>query len=113
MDQIRSLPGVRSASAVSYLPFDGMPAATGVEIGGRPKARSGEALVATIRTVMPGYFQTMGIPIRRGRDFTAADNTAQAPYRFVVNEAFVHLYLAGQPPLEQRISADMGSENPF
>src|SRR6185295_4556968 len=76
--EIKHLPGVRSASAVSYLPFNGIAAGTYVGIGGRPPSRPGEELLATIRTVMPGYFQTMGIPIKRGRDFAAADNTLES-----------------------------------
>ena len=113
IEQIGQLPGVRSASAVSYLPFNGMAAGTGVEIAGRPKPKPGEGLVATIRTVMPGYFRTMGIPLLSGRDFTAADNDGATPYRFVVNEAFVRRFLRGERPLGARISAEMDRENPF
>ncbi|HEV3200416.1 MAG TPA: ABC transporter permease [Bryobacteraceae bacterium] len=113
LDEIRRLPGVRSASAVSYLPFDGMPAATDVYIGGRPKPRPGEGIGAVIRTVMPGYFQTMGIPIKSGRDFVPADNNPQSPYRFIVNETFARRYLTGEEPLGKSISAWMGDENPF
>jgi putative ABC transport system permease protein len=111
--RIERLPGVVAASAVSYLPFDGMAAGTHVAIGGRPEARPGEELSGTIRTVMPGYFRTMGIPLRRGRDFTAVDNTPESPYRFVVNEAFVRKYLPGEEPLGKSIMAKMEMTNPF
>lgn len=113
LEQIDRLPGVRSASAVSYLPFDGDAAGTWVNIAGKPKARPGEELLAIIRTVMPGYFRTMGIPLRRGRDFGAADNTQAAPYRFIVNEAFAKKYLANENPLGQSINALMDTKNPF
>ncbi len=113
LDQIDRLPGVRSASAVSYLPFDGDAAGTWVNIAGKPKARPGEELLAIIRTVMPGYFRTMGIPLRRGRDFGAADDTEAAPYRFIVSEAFVKKYLANENPLGQSINALMDTQNPF
>ncbi|HLK65640.1 MAG TPA: ABC transporter permease [Bryobacteraceae bacterium] len=113
LDEIRALPGVRSASAVSFLPFNGMVAGTGVKIGGRPAPGPGEELDANIRTVMPGYFQTMGIPIRRGRDFEPFDNTSDSPYRFIVNETFVRRYLPGEEPLGKSISAEMDSKNPF
>jgi len=112
LDRIQRLPGVRSASAVSFLPFDGMAAGTSVEIGGRPPARPGEALNATIRTVMPGYFHIMGIPIVKGRDFTAADNTTDSPYRFIINETFAKRYLAGEDPLGKQVSALMDQKNP-
>ena len=61
----------------------------------------------------PGYFRTMGIPIRQGRDFTEADNVPSSPFRFVVNEAFARRFLAGQKPLESRISVRMGTTFPF
>ena len=113
LDEIRRLPGVRSASAVSFLPFNGRSAATRVDIGGRLKPQPGEEPVATIRTVMPGYFQTMGIPIKSGRDFAPADNIPQSPYRFIVNETFTRRYLAGEEPLGRSISTLMEIQNPI
>ena len=112
-DKLSQLPGVRSASAVSYLPFNGIASATNLRIGGRPPARPGEELGAVIRTVLPGYFRTMGIPIKAGRDFTAADDLESTSYRFIVNESFVHKFLAGEEPLGKQISAEMGDKNPF
>jgi putative ABC transport system permease protein len=113
VEQLEQLPGVRSASAVSYLPFDGLGAGTYVGIGGRPPARPGEELLATIRTVMPGYFRTMGIPLVSGRDFTAADNQPAAPIRFIVNQAFVNKYLGNEKPLSTQINSLMDRQNPF
>jgi putative ABC transport system permease protein len=113
LDRIQRLPGVRSASVVSFLPFDGLAAGTSVAIGGRPPAKPGEDLNSMIRTVMPGYFRTMGIPLLKGRDFTAADNTSDSPYRFIINETFAKRYLAGEEPLGKQISALMGPTNPL
>jgi putative ABC transport system permease protein len=113
-DRLSQLPGVRSASAISYLPFNGMAAGTGVKIEGRPPANPGEEIVATIRTVLPGYFRTMGIPLVRGRDFTAADDMENTPHRFIVNEAFVRKNLPGEEPIGKQISAWMEEkDNPF
>ncbi|HEY1939109.1 MAG TPA: ABC transporter permease [Candidatus Angelobacter sp.] len=112
-ERLGELPGVRSASAVSYLPFNGQAAGTAVQIGGRPPAKPGEELVATIRTVMPGYFRTMGIPLKSGRDFTASDNLAATPPRFIVNETFVRKYLTDEDPIGKQISPWMNKENPF
>jgi putative ABC transport system permease protein len=113
LDEIRALPGVRAASAVNVLPFYGFPSGTSVAIGGRPPAKPGEELSCTARSVMPQYFQTMRIPIKRGREFSAADNTPEAPPRFVVNETFVKRYFAGEQPLGKTIKVTMQSENPF
>jgi putative ABC transport system permease protein len=113
LEQIGRLPGVESASAVSYLPFNGGAAGTDLAIAGRPTAKPGEEPGANIRTVMPGYFRTVGIPLKKGRVFTAADNTLDSPYRFVVNQAFVEKYMWGEEPLGQQISVDMDDKNPF
>jgi putative ABC transport system permease protein len=112
-DRLGRLPGVRSASAVSYLPFNGLAAGTDFKIAGRPPAKPGEELVASIRTVLPGYFSTMSIPLKRGRDFTAADNVAATPHRFIVNETFARRYLGGEEPIGKQISVSMDRENPF
>jgi putative ABC transport system permease protein len=113
LDRIRQLPGVHSASAVSYLPFRGNPAVTLVQREGQPPRKKGEEWIATIRTVMPDYFRTMGIPIHGGRDFTPADLEPEAPQRFIVNQAFVQTYLRGEQPVGVRINAWMGQTNPF
>lgn len=113
LGEIAQLPGVRSGSAASYLPFSGPGAGTNVNIEGRPPAKPGEELTATIQTVMPGYFHTLGIPLKSGRDFDQADNTPTSPYRFIVNEEFVRRFLDGEQPLGKKINALMDTTNPF
>ena len=113
LSRIDRLPGVRTASGVSYLPFTALVAGTDVTIGGHPQPRPGEEPVANIRTVMPHYFETMGISIRRGRDFTDTDNSKDAPIRFIVNEAFVRRYMPNDEPLGKTISVEMDHPNPF
>jgi putative ABC transport system permease protein len=110
---IERLPGVRSVSATSFLPFAGLATIAPVKVEARPAPQPGEELTATIRTVMPRYFETIGIPIRRGRDFLPTENNRDAPMRFVVNEAFVRKYLPGENPLSKRISVAMARNNPF
>jgi putative ABC transport system permease protein len=110
---LRLLRGVERASAINFLPFHGMASGTHIDIGGRPPARPGEEIGATIRTVMPGYFRAMGIPLISGRDFTDADNVETTPYRFIVNQALAAQYLAGKDPLRSTLSAHMQQTNPF
>lgn len=111
--EIDRMPGVKSASAVSHLPFEGRSPATAMSILGKPPAKPGEDLMAMVRTVSPGYFKTMGIPVESGREFAVADNTPSAPYRFVVSVAFAKKYFPGETPLGQRISVLMNKDNPF
>ena len=113
IEQIEHLPGVRSASAVMYPPFSGPGFGTWVNIAGRPPAKPGEEILALIRTVMPGYFRTLRIPLKQGRDFTASDNLETSPYRFIVNQAFVRQVLRDEQALGKKINTLMETENPF
>ena len=111
--RVRALAGVRSAAAVSFIPLHGIPAGTGVKIEGRPDPGPGNEPVASVLVVTPDYFRTAGIPTLRGREFAPGDNRLDAPYRFVVNQAFVDHYMRGEDPLGHRISVEMDNENPF
>src|SRR6266581_5772657 len=77
-ERVRALPGVRSAAVIEAgIPLVGG-GNMGVMVGGR-------GLGATInyRTVTPGYFQTMGIPLKRGRAFAAGDVQTAEPVGMV------------------------------
>jgi putative ABC transport system permease protein len=113
LSDIERLPGVEGASAVSFLPFNGLAAATDLKIDGRPPANPGQEPSAVVRTVMPGYFRVLAVPLKKGRVFSPADSVPQSPYRFVVNEEFVERYFPREDPLGQRISVDMDEKNPF
>lgn len=113
VQNIASLPGVRAVSAISHLPFNGSPPATLMQIAGHPQPKPGEYDVVTVRTVLPGYFRTMAIPLLSGRDFTAADDVEDTPHRFIVSQSFVRKYMRGSDPLAQKISAWMEEKNPF
>ena len=76
--KLRALPGVISASAVNHLPLTGDLWDRGLTIEGRPPAKPGEGIGAVYRVCRPGYFQTMGIALARGRDFTEQDRAGLA-----------------------------------
>jgi putative ABC transport system permease protein len=113
LDRLRALPGVQSASMMDTIPFRSPTPATFVTIGGRPPARPGENLVTVVRTVTPGCFRTIGIPITAGREFTDADNTEDSPLRFVINRAFARKYFPEEDPLGKRIYIDFDEPGVF
>lgn len=111
--KLKAMPGVLAASATGSLPFTGDAPVTYVSVAGQPPAERGKELVTVVRTVMPGYFETMGIPVRRGRTFTAGDNRETTPMRYVVNQEFVQRYLRNRDPLREQISVIMRDQNPY
>jgi putative ABC transport system permease protein len=97
MSDIRALPGVTSAAFVSYLPMGRMKGGIwSVSLDGRAVNRS-ENKNAFLRYVTPGYFATLGIPIRSGRDTTDAD-TQDRQFVAVVSESFIRRYMPGETP---------------
>ncbi len=73
---VRSLPGVESAAMITHLPFGGNDWGNGYQVEGQ-SARDPNA-VAQIRPVSPGYFSTLGIPLRSGVDFSERDSETAA-----------------------------------
>jgi predicted permease len=90
LDRVRYLPGVSSASVINSAPFGRMFIQGAFEIEGQPPP----TLAAGTPKIEPGYFQTMGIPLLAGRDFTPAD-AANAPKVAIVSERIVREYFPG------------------
>jgi len=112
VQKVSALPGVQSATAALSLPMTGYPG-TPVQDASKPPLRLNERPIAKILPVTPGYFHTMGIPLKRGRDFTEHDkeNTERVA---VIDENLAHHfwpeYPAGLDPVGQRLL--VGGVNP-
>jgi putative ABC transport system permease protein len=111
LQKVSAVPGVESASGINHLPLAGDEWGFSFHIEGRPPERPGEDLVATYRVVFPGYFQTMRIPILRGRDVTDADNL-RSPGVIVINEYLARRYWPGEDAIGKRITFDDPAKNP-
>jgi putative ABC transport system permease protein len=90
----RAVPGVRSAAIVSTLPLGGSNNSASFEIEGRA-VRPGEAVSVANKSVWPSYFETMRIPLLRGRTFTEAEALDTGATPVVVNETFARRHLGG------------------
>jgi putative ABC transport system permease protein len=111
IDRFRAMPGIEAVASVSGLPpqRERNLFATDVENYTPPRDRS--EMVEYYQTVSVGYFETMRIPIVRGRAFEATDRTG-APVA-VVNEAFVRTFWKGIDPIGRRVRPSFGSETPW
>ena len=98
LSQIRAIPGVASAAFVSYLPMGRVKGGIWpVSMDGRPVNRA-ENKNAFLRFVTPGYFATLGIPIKIGRDTDDSD-TQDRQAVAVVSESFVTRFLPNRDAL--------------
>jgi predicted permease len=102
LDQI---PGVQGAAVVSDLPASG-PGSVPIHIKGRPESRTNEQHTAVNVVVTPEYFSTIGLPILRGRGFTATDQ-ADTPRVVVVSQEFVRMYFPGEDPLGKQVQLEI------
>src|SRR5262249_32239955 len=84
IERLQTAPGVRSAAAICRITLAGDRSTSGLNIEGRP-ALPGEQREVHYRVIAPGYFKTMGIPLRAGRDLTEQDN-AEAPRVALINQ---------------------------
>ena len=101
LERLRAIPGVRAAATGMPLPLEGQQMSVAFDIEERPVAAA-ERHPCDIAIVTPGYFAAMGIPVLRGRDFTAHDDM-NAPRAVVVNEAFARKFFPGEEVLGKRI----------
>ncbi|HWC00438.1 MAG TPA: ABC transporter permease, partial [Bryobacteraceae bacterium] len=85
---VEALPGVRGAAAAMSLPTTAWIRTNIIGVEGRPALDpSDPASYAVWQSITPGYFRTLGIPLKRGRAFTDHDNVPGAPPVMIVNES--------------------------
>ncbi len=100
---LETMPGVRSAAFAINTPLDAG-WTTRFTIDGRVAAAPGEQDEVRIRVVTPSYFETVGLPVVKGRSLDPRDNLPNAPPVVLVNEAFVDRYFPEEEPLARRVS---------
>jgi putative ABC transport system permease protein len=109
LERVRALPGVEAAGGINHLPLAGDLWDRPFLIEGRPMPGPGEAPDAVYRVVMPGYFETMRLPILHGRAITDAD-AGNAPGVVLFNKGAAQKYWPGQDPIGKRITFDGGKK---
>ena len=98
-ERLQATAGVASASAISFLPLSMQGRTTAVSAEGDvPAELPSQARFVDFRSVAPGYFRTMSIPIRAGRDVAWSDTPAARP-AVVVSETPARTFWPNQDPL--------------
>ncbi|MGH7937399.1 MAG: FtsX-like permease family protein, partial [Bryobacteraceae bacterium] len=100
--RLRPLPGVRSVAVAGNLPFTYNGDSMGIAVEGIPDPPPDEWPDVIYRAVGPGYFETMGIPLVRGRDFTDQD-TIHSPMTVIVSEKTAQHYWPNDNPIGKRL----------
>ena len=101
LEQLRAVPGVHAASAMSSLPLDRQFISNQTEMT-NTTAASAPLPTVDYQQVMSRFFDGMGIPILQGRGFESND-AASSGYVTVVNETLANTYWSGRNPIGQRL----------
>ena len=111
LPRVRSLPGVLSAGTVTSLPLIQQRYLGSFAIEGQP-AREGEQPKAGFHLVHPNYFETMGIPLLQGRDFSERDGV-DTPPTAIVSNSLARRHWPDENPLGKRIRLVLDEEDPW
>jgi len=106
--RVSALPGVRSASAGWPLPMSNGNASVSFAIEGRPMAK-GDEPSESLGLAMPGYFETMRIPLVAGRLFDERDGVKGAP-TILIDRTFANRYFPGENPIGKHIRVEEGDD---
>jgi putative ABC transport system permease protein len=102
MEKIASLPGVESVAAGSNLPLARLNMYVPFDLDTAPLRGPAERPDVGYTTISSGYLHTLGIALKRGRDFTDRDR-AGAPAVALINEAFAALHFPNQDPVGRQL----------
>jgi putative ABC transport system permease protein len=120
---MEQLPGVKSASVARIAVLTGAARVTTIAVEGRPdtgERTQGEGggfatipgRTALANVIGPRFFDTLGIPLLRGRDFTAADREGR-PAVAIVSETMARQFFPGEDPIGRRVTTGAGNNGPW
>jgi predicted permease len=109
-ERVGSLPGVSSAVVATNPPLAGG-LMRSVSIEGQEAPPGGRGILTMINAIGTKYFETLGIPIIRGRSFTETDRE-NMPKVAIVNEAMAKRFWSGDDPIGKRFKF-FGDDNPI
>jgi putative ABC transport system permease protein len=111
MARVEALPGVRAASYINELPLNLDLTSSGIYAEGQPFTRGSDLPLVKHANIWPRYFETMGIPLLQGRDFTMQEDQQESRV-VIINETFARRFWPGQNPIGKRVRKG-GPDQPF
>jgi putative ABC transport system permease protein len=109
VENARAIPGVEDATLANQLPFRDPGNNTYVWAADNPPLDPADVQSAYARTVFPGYFEAMGIPLLTGRGIEETD-VGGAPLVMVISQAMADTLFPGQDPVGRQVVVDVGQE---
>ena len=110
VEHARSLPGIRSAAATTFLPVSGGGGLIHFNITGRPPKSPHDFIAAGFRATSAGYFETLGVPLLQGR-LLAPGDIERAPAVVLINTTMAHTYFPNENPLGKRLQLGATPDN--
>jgi putative ABC transport system permease protein len=101
-ERLETTPGAQASAGISFLPLTFAGRSTGVSVEGQPAPAPGELRFVDFRSVTPGYFKAMGIPLIEGRDVAWSD-TAETRLVIVISRDMARTFWPDQEPIGKRI----------
>ncbi|MGW8267536.1 MAG: ABC transporter permease, partial [Longimicrobiales bacterium] len=111
LDDIRAIPGVEAVGATNMLPIKDGYSNVGAWDPENPPPGPRDVRLAEHRSVVPGYFETMGIPIQAGRDFREL-STGEEEFVLIINESMARGLFGNQNPVGRMVAVDVGEDEP-
>lgn len=108
LENLRSLPGVRSAGYALVPVLHGWEWDSTMSVEGH-QAKDGEDMQAFMNSISPGYFHTMGVPLLEGRDFDSRDQGEQFTVA-VVNRKFAQHFFGNKSAIGRRLGFGGGPD---
>src|SRR2546429_1124059 len=109
LDKVRAVPGVQNAAISSNGPLMGG-WQTGFWREENPRPQPSDMLNGDLEVVSGDYFQTLKVPLVRGRTFNERD-TKDSPRVIIIDQAMAEQYFPGEDPIGKRLGVDAGNDN--
>ena len=111
-DDVAAIPGVIAVSVTSHVPVRDPAGDPPMWAADHPPVDSSQMQSAALRNVLPGYFDTLRIPIVTGRDLSDRDR-GDSPRVLVINQTMARTLFPGEDPLGKRVMVATGGPEPL